>query len=90
MLDIQVLYVAGCPNLSVLVDRLNAVTCGRVTVRMTEVDPDGIVPAGFTDSPSLLIDGTNPYGVGGASDGATCTLRIPSVAELKAMLHTAT
>jgi len=39
MHDIEVQYVADCPNLPVLLARLEAVTCGHVDIRLREVDP---------------------------------------------------
>jgi hypothetical protein len=86
MHDIEVQYLLDCPNLPVLLERLEAVTCGRVKVRLTEIDPADRVPAGFAGSPSLIIDGRNPYGSDDSNAGATCTLRIPSLSELKALL----
>ena len=62
MHDIELQYVADCPNLPVLLERLEAVTCGRVDIRLREVDPDTLLPAGFSGSPTLLINGQNPYG----------------------------
>ena len=86
MRDIEVQYVADCPNLALLLERLEAVTCGRVNVRLREVDPDARLPEGFGGSPTLLIDGQNPYGRADPGAGVTCNLRVPSVAELKAAL----
>ena len=82
MRDIEIQYVAGCPNLSMLLERVEAVTCGQTTVHLHEIDPTGRVPVGFAGSPTLLVDGRNPFGVGDPDAGVTCTLRIPSIAEL--------
>ena len=86
MRDIEVQYVADCPNLPVLLERLEAVTCGRVNVRLREVDPDARLPEGFAGSPTLLIDGRNPYGHGDPDAGVTCNLHVPALPELKAAL----
>lgn len=90
MLDIEVQYVADCPNLPVLLERLTAVTCGHVDIRLREVNPDTPLPAGFSGSPTLLINGQNPYGSADPVAGVTCTLHIPSVSELKGVLDRAT
>lgn len=82
---IEVFFVDDCPNLPVLLERLEAVTCGRASVQTTRVDPSGPVPAGFSGSPTLLVDGENPFGVGDDTS-VSCSLRIPSVEELKALL----
>ena len=89
MLDIEIQYVADCPNLSVLLERVEAVTCGQTTVRLHEIDPTERVPAGFAGSPTLLVDGRNPFDVDDPDAGVTCTLRIPSIAELKTILDAA-
>ena len=89
MHDIEVQYVAACPNLPVLLERLEAVTCGRVDIRLREVDPDAHLPAGFSGSPTVLINGQNPYGSADPDAGVTCTLHIPSVSELKLALDRA-
>ena len=89
MRDIEVQYVADCPNLSVLLERLDAVTCGRVNIRLREVDPDARLPEGFAGSPTLLIDGHNPYGRADRGARVTFILHVPSVLELKAALDRA-
>jgi len=89
MHDIEVQYVADCPNLPVLLARLEAVTCGHVDIRLREVDLGTPLPAGFSGSPTLLINGQNPYGSADPDAGVTCTLRIPSISELKVVLDRA-
>jgi hypothetical protein len=82
---IEVLFVDDCPNLPVLFERIDAVTCGRAAVRTTRVDPTGPMPKGFSGSPTLLIDGLNPFG-GDSDTSASCSLRIPSAEELNELL----
>lgn len=83
--DIEVLFVEDCPNLPVLLERLEAVTCGRATIRTTRVDPTIPMPRGWAGSPTMLVDGLNPI-QGGEEGSASCALRIPSIEELKAVL----
>ena len=56
-----------------------------VTVRAVEVTEDGRVPDGFAGSPTVLINGHNPFR-GEPVDSPACALSPPTVAELAAEL----
>lgn len=83
--DIEVLFVENCPNLPILLSRIEAVTCGRANVRTTRVDMGGPVPPAFAGSPTMLVDGQNPFH-GPSVTSVSCALQIPSIEELKALL----
>lgn len=83
--DIEVLFVDDCPNLPVLLERLEAVTCGRAAIRTTRVDPNMPMPRGWAGSPTMLVDGLNPL-QSGEEGSASCALRIASIEELKTVL----
>lgn len=86
MRDIVVQYVPGCPNLSVVLDRLNAAGADESEIRLQELSVDGPIPTGFAGSPTVLLDGINPLRPAEADFGASCTLRIPSVEVLRNVL----
>ena len=86
--EIEVLFVDDCPNLPVLLERLEAVTCGRATVTTTQVGGTAPIPPGFAGSPTLLVNGRNPFGGDGESS-PSCALRIPSIEQLKELLDAA-
>ena len=49
---------------------------------MAEVDETRLMPEQFAGSPTVLIDGRNPF-AGEQSDALACALRIPTVDELR-------
>ena len=64
---LQVLHVADCPNTGVLTARLHGLLTGRSDVVVEhEVihDEREAAALGMTGSPTLLIDGTDPFGAG--------------------------
>lgn len=96
-MDIEIAYVPGCPNLAALRQRLGDaldLTGVTATIRETEVPTiEAAVAAGMAGSPTLLIDGHDPfagshaasmscrlYRVDGSIDGA------PAVDEIAAAL----
>jgi len=82
-LDVEILFTADCPN----VEGLRIFLAGQpgVTVRAVEVTEDGRVPDGFAGSPTVLINGHNPFR-GEPVDSPACALSPPTVAELAAEL----
>ncbi|GAB3822933.1 alkylmercury lyase family protein [Kribbella italica] len=98
-MNFEVLHVPDCPNLSPMLQRLAEVTDLPVTTRLIETDADA-ARYGMAGSPTLLIDGTDPFA--GAGDdcacGVSCRLyrdeagRIvpaPSTAQLRAAITAA-
>lgn len=95
---IQVLHVAGCPSLPVLLERLTAVLGVRADVaveRRLIADERAARAAGMTGSPTLLVDGVDPF-AGGTEPSLACRLYLdergrvsgsPSVAQLRAALQ---
>ena len=68
---LEVLHVPDCPNLSRLVDRLSQVTDLPVVTRVVRTDADA-VRLGMTGSPTLLVDGVDPFPAGEC--GLSCRL----------------
>ncbi|MEU4291746.1 alkylmercury lyase family protein [Kribbella sp. NPDC026596] len=92
---LEVLHLPDCPNLSPLLERLALVTDLPVATRVIESDADA-ARFGMAGSPTLLIDGVDPFGEPGECEcGLSCRLyrddegRIvpaPSVEQLRAAL----
>lgn len=71
MRDIVVQYVADCPNLSVVLDRLAQAGETEAAITLYEVRPDEPTADGFAGSPTVLIDGLNPLGPTGSLNGSS-------------------
>ena len=71
------LTVPDCPNAAVFEDRLAVALAGRgdTVVRRREVaDEREAVLAGMCGSPTLLINGMDPFAVPGQAPGLACRL----------------
>ncbi|WP_202919814.1 hypothetical protein [Streptomyces adustus] len=97
---ITVLTVPDCPNAPVIGERLARVLEGRgAEVALVEVrDPGQAERLGMTGSPTVLIDGVDPFAVPGAPASLSCRLYrgpegraegAPSVADLQRALDAA-
>jgi hypothetical protein len=96
---ITVLVVPGCPNASMVRERIVA-ALGRQSaeVELVEVaDTAAAARWGMTGSPTVLLDGVDPFAVPGAAPDLSCRLYggaggqaegAPSVAELRRVLQT--
>lgn len=76
-MQLTVLAVPGCPNAPVLGDRLAAALDGRagVTIAHQVVADEGeAVRWGMNGSPTLLIDGVDPFAEPGQPPGMSCRL----------------
>jgi hypothetical protein len=97
-MKLQILHVPDCPNAAVLAARLDEVLTGRVDVAVEQVDvadQDEAAALGMTGSPTLLVDGNDPFAVPGVSASMSCRLYVdetgavsgaPSVAQLRAVV----
>jgi hypothetical protein len=83
VVNIVVLSVPDCPNVGRMLDLLREATAGRHDVRIESriVDVARSMPAGFSGSPTVLIDGENRSGAPEIREPA-CTAVLPSLAEL--------
>lgn len=73
---IELLHVADCPNVAVARERIG-LALGQVGVvaTVTEVEvttPEQAHTAGMNGSPTILVDGEDPFG--GAGPSLTCRL----------------
>ena len=76
-MELTVLTVPDCPNAAVFEERLAAALVGRpgAVVRRREVaDEREAAQAGMCGSPTLLIDGVDPFAAPGQAPGLACRL----------------
>ena len=95
---LQILHVRDCPNAAVLAARLDEIVSGRVDVEVEQLvvaDQDEAVALGIGGSPTLLIDGTDPFAEPGQVPSLSCRLYVdetggvagaPSASQLRAVL----
>ncbi|GAB2656504.1 alkylmercury lyase family protein [Kribbella swartbergensis] len=93
-MKLEVLHVPDCPNLGPMLDRLGQVTDLPVSTRVIDSDADA-ARFGMAGSPTLLIDGRDPFSAmeGGWSvscrlyrDEAGRIVSAPSVEQLRAAI----
>jgi hypothetical protein len=78
-MDVEVRFVQGCPNVAVARQRLDlalhAAGLGDVAIRLRVVRTDAeAAKLGFTGSPTILIDGSDPFVHPHAKAGLSCRL----------------
>ncbi len=74
-MDITLLYFDDCPSWRAADERLTLLTAERpdVTVTRRLVDtPEEAERTGFLGSPSILVDGVDPFAEPGAQVGLSC------------------
>jgi len=74
-MKIEILHVPDCPNVALLEQRLHQAHAGDldVTHRVVE-DLDTAHAVGMTGSPTLLIDGSDPFATPGLPASVSCRL----------------
>lgn len=84
---IQIQYTADCPNAGPIIDRALQVASSRPDVTVTPVLVMGEqpVPEGFAGSPTVLIDGINPFR-GTPTEAAACALWPPTPGQVEAAI----
>lgn len=71
---LEVLHVADCPNLAPMLERLHEVTELPVATREIGTTEDAVAH-GMAGSPTLLVDGVDPFGVGSSEEyGVACRI----------------
>ena len=94
-------YFDGCPNWveadSLLQDALAVVGAADVRIERQRVETVAeAIAVGFTGSPTILLDGRDPFGVAGAEPGLACRIYAtpsglrgsPTLEQLVAVLRT--
>lgn len=94
---IELLYFDGCPHWQTADARLQevAVPLGLIVEHRLVTTPAEAEAAGFRGSPTILIDGVDPFAVGDEPAGLSCRLYrtpdgpagAPTVAQLEAVLR---
>lgn len=95
-MKLQILHVPDCPNTSLLITRLEQAGRANAGIQMTVVrDEAEAVAVGMTGSPTLLVDGADPFAVSGEPPSMSCRLYVdedgavsgaPSLSQLRAAL----
>ena len=76
-MELTLLTVPGCPSAPAFEERLAAALAGRpaVTVTRREISDDRVAAqAGMHGSPTLLINGTDPFAAPGQAASLSCRL----------------
>jgi hypothetical protein len=76
-MDVTVLAVAGCPHAALLEQRLAAALAGgppAVIIRRVITDPGEAARAGLHGSPTVLLDGRDPFAAPGQPATMSCRL----------------
>lgn len=74
---LQILHVPDCPNVAPLEDLLTELIGGRADFEVTreEIDtPEEAAAAGMTGSPTLLVEGEDPFAAPGQEPSVSCRL----------------
>jgi hypothetical protein len=77
MMELTLLTVPACPNAAVFEERLSAALAGHpgAVVRRREVaDEQEAAEAGMHGSPTLLVDGVDPFAAPGQPPSLSCRL----------------
>ena len=97
-MNVQVLHVPGCPNVAVLIARLERSLTGRSDVRIERFiirDEADAAARCMTGSPTVLVDGVDPFAPSNQLPSLSCRLYLdedgvrsgsPSVAQLRAAM----
>ena len=76
-MEITLLYFDGCPNWKIADERLAQLASERPDVHVTRhlvETADEAERLAFHGSPSILVDGVDPFAAPGAAVGLTCRL----------------
>lgn len=97
LMDIELLYFEDCPNWRVADARLAEVLGRRrVEVRRTQVTtPEEAEALAFRGSPTILVDGRDPFAAGDEPVGLSCRIYqtpegpagSPTVSQLRAVIR---
>jgi len=88
-MELQVLAVDACPHVAEFEERLAAALAGleRTVVRRRVIADEAEAAAtGMHGSPTLLVNGLDPFAAPGQPTSLSCRLAVPSVEELRTVL----
>lgn len=75
-MDVTLLYFEGCPNWKVADERLSALAAEldvAIVRRLVETSEEADA-VGFRGSPTILVDGHDPFATGDEPTGLTCRI----------------
>jgi hypothetical protein len=96
---LRILHVPDCPNVGLLTERLGQLLAGRQDVQIVRdvvASDAAATAAGMTGSPTLLVDGADPFAGPAPVASLSCRLyrdengrlgRAPSLAQLRHALE---
>jgi len=76
-MDLTVPAVAGCPHAALMEERLAAALAGgppAAVIRRVITDPGEAARAGLHGSPTVLVDGSDPFAAPGQPASMSCRL----------------
>ena len=88
-MELEVLAVEDCPNVAAFEERLAAVLAGiedAVVRRRVIADEAEAAAAGMHGSPTLLVNGVDPFATPGQPTSLSCSLTVPSLEDLRLAL----
>lgn len=97
-MKLELLHVPDCPNTGVLAERLQSLITGHADVvveRRVVRDQAEAAARGMNGSPTLLVDGADPFAATGQSPSLSCRLYLdeagavcgaPSLSQLRVAL----
>jgi hypothetical protein len=87
-MKVEIQFTPDCPNAQPMLQQVAqlAQQTPNLTLVATLVEPGRPVPAGFAGSPTVLVDGVNPF-PGELAGQATCALHPPTVSEVLAVVQ---
>ncbi|WP_338748012.1 thioredoxin family protein [Janibacter alittae] len=96
-MDVTLQYFQGCPNWEVADARLAAIAAERSDVTVTRQLVESVEEAqrlGFHGSPSILVDGEDPFAAPDTAVGLSCRVYrtpegpsgVPTLAQLRAVI----
>jgi hypothetical protein len=86
-MNVEVQFTVDCPNAPAVVQRAKRIADERSDVTLTVTQVAGPpAPEGFAGSPTVLIDGSNPFG-GTPIDHVACVLHPPTPEQVERALQ---
>ena len=73
--EIRILYFEGCPHAELARERVSALLRDPETIHMQLIDsPDDAVREGMHGSPTILVDGIDPFASPGTAASWSCRI----------------
>jgi len=97
-MEVRILYFEDCPNIGIAEQRVREAAAGDPEIRIVRqrvADPDDAKAAELHGSPTILIDGVDPFAGPDAEPSWTCRVFVsadgiqgaPSTLQLREVMH---